>query len=138
MSVDAFSSMKSRFPNLDWGDTLDQIFFFSFSVCHLSCVLYSGYSGPSLAFTSQMPVALPQWGQLKYLQRSPALLPPFPCPVGNHQCEASGRQLSAKHFMLPDFMAYYRVFHMRFLFTAAMNINLCYAININISQLLLT
>ena len=38
-------------PWLGW-HTGPDFFFFSFSVCHLSCVLYSGYSGPSLTFTS--------------------------------------------------------------------------------------
>lgn len=41
MSVDAFSSMRSRFPNLDWGDTLDQIFFFFFfCVSPVLCIVF--------------------------------------------------------------------------------------------------
>lgn len=70
--------MKRVFLNLDTVDTLDQIIFL---LC-VSVLCIVGYLASFLACMGYMPVALPQLGQLKYLQRLPALLPLSPAWLG--------------------------------------------------------
>lgn len=112
--------MKRVFLNLDTVDTLDQIIFL---LC-VSVLCIVGYLASFLACMGYMPVALPQLGQLKYLQRLPALLPLSPAWLGPTDTKLWKVRCLQSSACCPDFMDSYRVFHMCFLFTAAININI--------------